>query len=633
MRARQTETELAEDQNKFIKQIIDSLTHPFYMINVRDYTLTMKNAAASALGNGTTCYAVFHKRTTPCQSQEHTCPLEEVKRTKKRAMVEHMHFDKDGNSRNMEVHCLPIFDSEGNVVQVIEYSLDITERKKMETALKESELSHRMLAENLPGIVYRVFKCENDRIKLYGKNCSDIIGYSEHELESGEKHSINTLIIPEDRQEVIEEKKKAVDEKRGFSIDYRMLHNDGRIKYVHDKGMPIYKTDGKVLYIDGVIFDITDRKHAEEERERLAMIVETATDFVGIADFDGHMHYINPAGRKMLGMHLDEDISELYVPSLYPKSVQDVLLNKAIPTTMISGVWIGEMVMISKEGKEIPVSQALVVHKTVEGKIDYFFTIARDITERKHAEQELIRAKDEALRASSVKSGFLKTMSHELKTPLIAIMGFSHIMKKKQAGELNEKQEHYVDGINKGGTHLLGLIDNILDMVRVDSGEKISFSMELFPVTEAINEILIFMNEKAVKKNISIEKEIDPELQNMRADKLMFRKILQNLIDNAIKFSKPEGGIVTIATRKDGDNLQFSVSDTGIGIRDKDIGMVFDMFHQMDSGLSRKYGGIGIGLAVVKQLVEQQGGRIWVESIYGQGSTFTFTLPLEDDKK
>jgi signal transduction histidine kinase len=176
------------------------------------------------------------------------------------------------------------------------------------------------------------------------------------------------------------------------------------------------------------------------------------------------------------------------------------------------------------------------------------------------------------------------------------------------------------------------MINDMLDLVKVESGDKLPLSIQSFQATEAIDEALIFINDRAEQKKIVIRKEIDPGLGIIEADTLRFKQILLNLIDNAVKFSKPEGGTVNIAARKKGDMAHFSISDTGIGVKEDDIGRLFALFYQADSGISRKYGGAGAGLAVTKQLVEEHGGRIWVESKYGEGSTFMFTLPLKQGK-
>lgn len=265
--------------------------------------------------------------------------------------------------------------------------------------------------------------------------------------------------------------------------------------------------------------------------------------------------------------------------------------------------------------------------------------LEHEIEKRKKTEADLrksgkllILAKDEALRASSVKSDFLMKMSHELRTPLNSVLGFSQVLKMKQHGELNEKQDQYVDNIFHSATRLLGMINDMLDLVKVESGEKLPLSIQSFPASQAIDEALIFINNRAAQKKITIQKEIDPGLGNIEVDKLRFKQIFINLIDNAVKFSKPDGGTVIIEAGKNGDMAQFSISDTGIGIKEGDMNKLFDLFYQADSGISRKYGGAGAGLAVTKQLVEEHGGRIWVESKYGQGSTFSFTLPLKHKK-
>lgn len=248
------------------------------------------------------------------------------------------------------------------------------------------------------------------------------------------------------------------------------------------------------------------------------------------------------------------------------------------------------------------------------------------------AEESLKEARDGAQNANKVKSEFLSTMSHELRTPLNSIIGFSDLLKQKIIGELNEKQEHYIDNILNSSKHLLSLINDILDLSKIESG-KIEMNFEKISLPTTINDTLEMVRTTAIKHNINIIKELDPELEFLEADKQKLKQILFNLLSNAVKFSKKNGGTITITTKKYDDKAQISVSDTGIGIKKEDVGKLFNKFQQIESATYKKYGGTGLGLAISKELVELHGGRIWAESKYGEGTTFIFKLPLNEKKK
>ncbi len=249
-----------------------------------------------------------------------------------------------------------------------------------------------------------------------------------------------------------------------------------------------------------------------------------------------------------------------------------------------------------------------------------------DITERKKVEE--IRLENERLiSAGRARSEFLAIMSHELRTPLTSAIGYSILLKDMSHGKLNEKQEFYVDSILTNSQHLLSLINSVLDLAKMEAG-KLEMIMEDISVPEMIKETLYLMKENASRHKIVIKKEFDPGIVSIKADRQKLRQILFNLLSNAIKFSREEGGIVTVSTKKEGDMARISIADTGIGIREDDIPRLFRKFEQLDSRISRKYEGTGLGLAITKQLVEMHGGKINVESKYGEGSTFSFLLPI-----
>lgn len=264
-----------------------------------------------------------------------------------------------------------------------------------------------------------------------------------------------------------------------------------------------------------------------------------------------------------------------------------------------------------------------------DGKIIGVLETCRDITERKAAET-LLQEKQIAEAANRTKSDFLANMSHELRTPLNSIIGFSDLLYEQVYGELNEKQLKSVGNISKSGKHLLNLINGILDLSKVEAG-KLELSYKQFELASKLNIIKNLLSPLAGRKNVQIEIDIDSDLDIICADEARFVQIMYNLVDNAIKFSY-ENGLVKIGARKKGDMVEITVKDTGIGIKPEDQSKLFKPFSQVDSFLSKQFQGTGLGLSLVKQLVQLHGGYIWFRSNLGEGSTFAFTIPLKSDK-
>ena len=228
--------------------------------------------------------------------------------------------------------------------------------------------------------------------------------------------------------------------------------------------------------------------------------------------------------------------------------------------------------------------------------------------------------------ANRHKSEFLSNMSHELRTPLNAIIGFSEVLLERMFGEMNEKQEDYLKDIHSSGQHLLSLINDILDLAKVEAG-RMELNLATFHLPTAIDNALALIRERALRHGISISAEIDPQLDMLSADERKLKQILLNLLSNAVKFT-PEGGRITVGAHSLGDKVEISVTDTGVGIALKDQAIVFEEFKQVGTDYARKAEGTGLGLALTRKFVELHGGTIRLESQPGKGSTFAFTLPL-----
>ncbi|MCK9202312.1 MAG: HAMP domain-containing histidine kinase [Gallionella sp.] len=230
--------------------------------------------------------------------------------------------------------------------------------------------------------------------------------------------------------------------------------------------------------------------------------------------------------------------------------------------------------------------------------------------------------------ASVAKSQFLANMSHEFRTPLNAIIGFTEVLQDQIPGPLNAEQLEYLGDIHDGGLLLQRLINDVLDLSKVEAG-RLELFYETFPIAQMVRETITTLRGLVEKKGLDIQWKLPPDLGLITADQIRFKQVLYNLLSNAVKFT--DEGVVTVSAAIEDGQLHLTIADTGIGIREEDMGRIFIEFSQVDSSLTRRHEGTGLGLALAKRLVEAHRGRIWVESVFGEGSTFHVLLPLRPD--
>ncbi|MQY62688.1 MAG: PAS domain S-box protein, partial [Calditrichaeota bacterium] len=406
-----------------------------------------------------------------------------------------------------------------------------------------------------------------------------------------------------------------------------------------------------------IIKDITERKQAEEalreSQEYAKNIIDSSLDMIVAVDNKRRITEFNHAAEDAFGYHRDEVIGK-HINILYENPKEGLAVHKQ---TIVSGHHVQEILNRHRNGKTFPSMISSSVLRDSSGEVVGVMGVSRDITERKLAEETLQKAHDElemrveertadlaiankqlqkaketAEIATQAKSDFLAGMSHELRTPLNAIIGFSEILSDQTFGELNQKQLKYTNHVLTSGRHLLALINDILDLSKVEAG-KMELELSTVAIGSLLEDSLVMIKEKAYIHRISLDLRIPDELSDLKfqADERKLKQIMFNLLSNAVKFT-PDGGTITVEGRQEKDELVVAFSDTGIGIKHEDLERVFGEFEQIDSTHARKQQGTGLGLALTRRMVELHGGRIRAESEgEGKGSTFTFVIPVETE--
>ncbi|HEY9815424.1 MAG TPA: PAS domain-containing protein [Candidatus Obscuribacterales bacterium] len=571
---------------------------------------------------------------------------------------------------------------------------DITGRKEGQAALRDSENRFRTLLNNIPGAFYR---CAYDQVwtmKFLSDAIEDICGYPAEDFLLNRRRNLTDITHPEDRDYIHQEVNQAILSDRPYVLEYRIIHANGGLRWVYEKGQAIFDDHENLQYLDGVIFDITERKKTENFLDRQTQVLEAIASGIELYQvLDLLIEIIEARGdRPMLGsiLLLDESGHRLRTGAAPHMPADFLAAVDGLPIGPESGscgtavyrqapvivadiatdcLWASFQDLANAHGFRACWSVPI---KSSQGNIFGTFALylqqpgnpgphdwhlmetaahlAGIALERQRTEMELRQAKDAAEASSQAKSQFLANMSHELRTPLNAIIGYSEMMREDAEDFGYSDVIPDLEKIRGAGKHLLDLINDILDISKIEAG-RMELHLEPFDIWDLVQDVEMTIHPLVEKNHNHFVVNCDAAIGSMCADLTKVRQMLFNLLSNAAKFT--EKGQITLTVKRSPrpvdldhpdpdhpgdrsdvertsvDGLLLQVSDTGIGMTEAQLQRVFQAFTQADASTTRKYGGTGLGLAISQRFCQMMGGDIRVTSQLGQGSVFSIWLPTQ----
>lgn len=503
-------------------------------------------------------------------------------------------------------------------------------RREASEALRDSEHRFRTLADLAPAMLW-VTNAQGHCTYL-SKGWYEFTGQTE---EEGRGFGWLDAVHPDDRAHSAEAFENATARHESFSIDYRLRRHDGEYRWAIDAGRPHIDSDGRFQGFIGSVIDVHERKQVEaalrESEERFRLLADNMSQFAWIADEKGWIFWYNKRWYDYTGTTLEEMQGWGWMAVHHPDHVDRVV--KRVSRCWDTGeLWEDTFPLRSKDGEyRWFLSRALPVRDD-DGQIVRWFGTNTDITdqraaqlEREQALQAERSARAEAERMGRMKDEFLANLSHELRTPMTAIMGWTQMLRKSSAEP--EDVEKGLEVIERNAQLQSELINDMLDMSRILTG-KLRLDIQSVNIGEVVQAAVESIRPAAQAKQLKLETICEPATTTLRGDANRLQQVIFNLLTNAVKFTARRGKVQVVCQRVN-SHVEISVSDTGIGIHPDFLANLFERFRQQDSSTTRHFGGLGLGLSIVKQLVELHGGSVQAASEgEGKGATFTVHLPV-----
>ena len=574
---------------------------------------------------------------------------------KESARWEKRYIHKNGAIIWVDITSVIQRDHEGKPLFFITSINDITDRKKVEDELQCERMLLRTMIDNIPDSIYckdlagRKTLANTTEIHYSGaKSESEVLGKTDFELypvEFAEKFFADDQTVMQTGEPLLNREEYVLDEK-------------GARRHLLSSKIPLRDENGRIIGLIGIGRDITERVQAQEQLVLLSRAVDQSPVTVVITDKKGLIEYVNPKFTQVTGYTLNEVKGEN--PNVLQSGHQSQAYYQKLWDTILSGSnWKGEFKNKKKSGEFYWESAVISPLMNAYGEISFFIAVKEDITEKKKMMEELIRAKEQAEESDRLKSSFLANMSHEIRTPMNGILGFTGLLKEPKL--TGEEQQEYIGIIEKSGARMLNIINDIINISKVESGQM-DVTISETNINTQIEYIYTFFKPETEQKGIqlSYKSQLSKDKAVIKTDREKLYAILTNLVKNAIKFTSKgtvEFGYIlknrnevagrdelknkTDRVKEDDDRdkaclvstsseLEFFVKDTGVGIRNEQQGFIFERFRQASESLNRNYEGAGLGLSISKAYVEMLGGKMRLESAEGAGSAFYFTIPYQN---
>jgi hypothetical protein len=509
------------------------------------------------------------------------------------------------------------------VLNALEQNLIKQEKIKTEKELAESEERFRRLAENAQDLIYRLELVPKKHLNYISPASVHFTGYTPAE-HYNDSELFFKLVHPDDHKIAVN---WTSDSEIGKPKAYRWVRKDNNIIWSEHRIIPIYDHSKKLIAIEGIARDITAQRKTEENLKLLSRAIEQNPVSVVITDTKGNIEYVNPAFCRKSGYSAAEVIGQN--PRILKSGHQPNEFYKEMWDTILSGKeWNGEFRNRKKNAEFYWEETVISPITNKHGEITHFVAIKEDVTDKKKMIDDLIAAKEKAEESDRLKTTFLANMSHEIRTPMNGILGFANLLKEPLL--TGDEKERFIDIIESSGQRMLNTINDLMDISKIESG-VIEVSYSEVDLHEILNSLYFFFQPEASKKGLTLINASTSELSDsvIVTDKEMLISVLTNLIKNSVKYTS--SGSIEFGFTRQTESVLFFVKDTGIGIDKSRQKAIFERFVQEDTSLSRAFEGVGLGLSISRGYVELLGGKIWVESLKGEGSQFYFTIPVKYD--